>query len=127
MHCGVGIGGGGGEPLYDFLHLYPMIQGLELRVGQIKSAKIHSKAKKPAYILTIDFGDNGVKQSSAQITDLYTPEQLVGRQVVCAMNLGTKIIGGVRSEVLVLGVPDEQGRVVLLQPDKQVPNGVEVF
>jgi len=98
-----------------------------MRVGRIVEAKPHPKARKPAYILKIDFGEYGVKTSSAQITDLYKPEDLVGRLVICAMNLGSKNIGGVISEVLVLGVPDEEGRVVLLKPDRDVPLGVEVF
>lgn len=98
-----------------------------MRVGRIVEAKPHPKARKPAYILKIDFGEYGIKTSSAQITDLYKPEDLVGRLVICAMNLGSKNIGGVISEVLVLGVPDEEGRVVLLKPDRDVPLGVEVF
>jgi tRNA-binding protein len=110
-----------------FLELCSMINGLELRVGQIIAASIHPKAKKPAYVLTIDFGEYGKKQSSAQITGLYTPEALVGKQVICAMNLGTKIIGGIPSEVLVLGVPDGKGNVILIQPERPAPNGEEVF
>ena len=98
-----------------------------MRVGRILEARPHPRARKPAYILKIDFGAHGVKTSSAQLTELYAPEDLVGRLVVCAMNLGTKVIGGVKSEVLVLGVPDEEGRVVLLQPDRDVPVGGEVF
>ncbi len=98
-----------------------------MRVGRIVEAKPHPKARKPAYILKIDFGEYGIKTSSAQITDLYKPEDLVGRLVICAMNLGSKNIAGVISEVLVLGVPDDKGRVVLLKPDRDVPVGVEVF
>jgi tRNA-binding protein len=75
----------------------------------------------------IDFGPLGVKQSSAQITDLYRPEDLEGRLVVAAVNLGTRVIGGFPSEVLVLGVPDEAGRVVLLAPEREVPLGGKVF
>jgi len=104
-----------------------MIGGLEIRVGRILEVRPHLRARKPAYVLKIDFGAHGVKTSSAQLTDLYAPEDLVGRMVVCVMNLGVKVIGGVRSEVLVLGVPDEEGRVVLLQPDRDVPVGGEVF
>jgi len=90
-------------------------------------AKINPKARKPAYILKIDFGPYGIKLSSAQITELYKPEELVGRLVICATNLEPKNIAGVVSEVLVLGVPDEEGRVVLIQPDRDVPLGGEVF
>ncbi len=98
-----------------------------MRVGRIIEAKPHPKARKPAYILKIDFGEYGVKTSSAQITDLYKPEDLVGRLVICATNLEPKNIAGVISEVLVLGVPDERGRVVLIKPDREVPLGGEVF
>ncbi len=98
-----------------------------MRVGRIIEAVPHPKARKPAYILKINFGKFGIKTSSAQITDLYSPEDLTGRYVICAMNLGSKNIAGVVSEVLVLGVPDEKGRVVLLKPDREVPLGTEVF
>ncbi len=98
-----------------------------MRVGRIVEAKPHPKARKPAYILKVDFGPYGIKLSSAQITDLYKPEELVGRLVICATNLEPKNIAGVVSEVLVLGVPDEEGRVVLIQPDRDVPLGSEVF
>ncbi|MEO0139488.1 MAG: tRNA-binding protein [candidate division WOR-3 bacterium] len=98
-----------------------------MRVGRIIEAKPHPKTRKPAYILKIDFGEYGVKTSSAQITDLYKPEDLVGRLVICATNLEPKNIAGVISEVLVLGVPDEMGRVVLIKPDRDVPLGGEVF
>ena len=99
----------------------------ELRVGKIIRAEPHEKARKPAYKLWIDFGPLGVKTSSAQITDLYRPEDLVGRLVVAAVNLGTKNIAGFPSEVLVLGAADEEGRVVLLAPEREVPLGARVF
>ncbi|MCC6011966.1 tRNA-binding protein [Candidatus Caldipriscus sp.] len=104
-----------------------MIKGLEMRVGKIVEAKPHPKARKPAYVLKIDFGPYGIKTSSAQITDLYKVEDLIGRLVICATNLEPKNIAGVISEVLVLGVPDEEGRVVLIGPDRDVPLGGEVF
>jgi tRNA-binding protein len=100
---------------------------LDLRVGRVQRAEPNEKARKPAFKLWIDFGPLGVKQSSAQITDLYAPEQLIGRLVVAAVNLGTRNIAGFASEVLVLGLPDEQGRVVLLAPDGDVPLGNRVF
>jgi tRNA-binding protein len=102
-------------------------QLLELRVGRVVKAEVHEKARKPSYKLWIDLGPLGVKRSSAQITELYTPEGLVGRLVVCAVNLGTRVIGGFPSEVLVLGVKDEEGRVVLLTPEREVPLGEKVF
>ncbi|MGC8967038.1 MAG: tRNA-binding protein [Thermus sp.] len=108
------------EPLEAF-------QTLDLRVGRVVRAEPHPKAKKPSYKLWIDFGPLGVKRSSAQITELYRPEDLEGRLVVAAVNLGTRVIGGFPSEVLVLGVPDEAGRVVLLAPEREVPLGGKVF
>ncbi|MGQ9735342.1 MAG: tRNA-binding protein [Thermaceae bacterium] len=100
---------------------------LDLRVGRILKAEPHEKARKPSYKLWIDLGPLGVKTSSAQITELYTPEDLLERLVICAVNLGTKRVAGFPSEVLVLGVPDEKGRVVLLMPEREVPLGERVF
>ena len=102
-------------------------QILDLRVGRVLRAEPHEKARKPSYKLWVDLGPLGVKQSSALITELYRPEDLVGRLVVCAVNLGAKRVAGFLSEVLVLGVPDEAGRVVLLAPDREVPLGGKVF
>ena len=100
---------------------------LEMRVGRIVRAEPHEHARRPAYRLWIDFGTGGVRASSAQLTDLYSPEALVGRQVVAAMNLGPRRIAGFTSEVLVLGVPDDAGRVVLLATERKVPAGGRVF
>lgn len=100
---------------------------LELRVGRITRAEPNQAARKPAYKLWIDFGPLGIKTSSAQLTDLYTPETLVGRQVVCAINLGTRKVAGFPSEVLVLGLPDQENRVVLLTPEREVPLGGKVY
>jgi tRNA-binding protein len=100
---------------------------LELRVGRVARAEPNAKARKPAYCLWIDFGPLGERQSSAQLAALYTPDTLVGRQVIAAMNLGTRRIAGFESQVLVLGLPDEEGRVVLLTPEREVPEGGRVF
>ncbi len=100
---------------------------LDLRVGRIVAAEPLAGARKPAYKLSVDLGPLGTKGSSAQITDLYTPEALVGRLVVCAVNLGVRRIAGFASEVLVLGLPDEVGRVVLLAVERDVPLGGRVF
>ena len=101
---------------------------LDLRAGRVQRAKPNEKARKPAYKVWIDLGPLGVKQSSAQITDLYSPDDLAGRLVVvAAVNLGTRNVAGFSSEVLVLGLPDEQGRVVLLAPERDVPLGTRVF
>ncbi len=98
-----------------------------MRVGRVLRAEPHERARKPAYKLWIDFGPYGVKTSSAQLTALYRPEDLVGRLVVAAVNLGKKRIAGFVSEVLVLGVADAEGRVVLLTPEREVPLGGRVF
>ncbi|HET8761980.1 MAG TPA: tRNA-binding protein [Gemmatimonadales bacterium] len=100
---------------------------LEMRVGRVTRCEVNAKARKPAYCLWIDFGPEGERCSSAQLTALYRPEELVGRLVIAAMNLGTRRIAGFESEVLVLGVPDAQGNVVLLGPQREVPPGGRVF
>jgi tRNA-binding protein len=100
---------------------------VDLRVGRVVRAEPNEGAKKPSYRLWIDFGPLGVKTSSAQLTDLYSPDQLAGRQVVAAVNLGARRIAGFTSEVLVLGLPDDAGRVVLLTPERDVPLGGRVF
>lgn len=101
---------------------------VDIRVGRILTAAPNPKALKPAYVLTIDFGaEFGVKTSSAQLTVHYTPEQLVGRLVVAVVNFPPKRVAGVKSEVLVLGVPDRDGAVVLLEPTEDVPLGGRLF
>lgn len=102
-------------------------QTLDLRVGRVTAAEPLAGAKKPAYRLMVDFGPLGIRGSSAQLTDLYRPEQLLGRLVIAAVNLGVRRIAGFASEVLVLGVPDERGRVVLLSAERDVPAGGRVF
>lgn len=100
---------------------------VEMRVGTVLEASINKKARHPAYKLKIDFGPElGIKTSSAQITELYTPEMLMGRQVVCCVNLSPMHIGSVKSEVRVLGSESKQG-VVLLQPTETVENGDRIF
>jgi tRNA-binding protein len=102
-------------------------QTLDLRVGRVTAVEPLAGAKKPAYKLRVDFGPLGVRGSSAQLTDLYPPEDLVGRLVIAVVNLGVRRIAGFASEVLVLGVPDEEGRVVLLSAERPVPTGGRVF
>jgi tRNA-binding protein len=106
---------------------FPEFEQVDVRVGRILTAVLHPAARKPAYILTIDFGALGIRTSSAQLTVHYSPEALVGRQVVAVLNFEPKRIAGVKSEVLVLGVPDENGAVVLLRPDLDVPLGGRMF
>lgn len=99
---------------------------IDMRVGAIKSAFINEKAKKRAYKLEIDLGDLGTKWSSAQITDIYTPEDLVGKRVVTVVNFKPIKIGDIYSEVLVLGVDSDNG-VILLGVDKDCDNGKRVY
>jgi tRNA-binding protein len=96
---------------------------VELRVGTVASAEPNAKAHKPSYVLTIDLGQLGVRTSSAQITDHYDPTDLVGRQVLCVCNLGSKRVAGVKSEVLVTGAHDANGKVVLAGFEHPIPNG----
>lgn len=103
-------------------------QKVDVRVGQIVAAEVFKEARRPAYVLRIDFGPTiGVKKSSAQITRHYTPEELVGRRVLAVINFPPKQIGPLRSEVLTLGVPDEAGEVVLVTPDLDVPLGGRLY
>jgi tRNA-binding protein len=101
---------------------------VDIRVGTVIAAEPFSEARKPALKLTIDFGgDIGVKRSSAQITRHYTPESLVGKQVMAVVNFPPRQIGPFMSQVLTLGVPDADGEVVLLRPSLPVPEGGRMF
>ncbi len=101
---------------------------VEVRVGRVVAAEPFPEAQKPAIKLSVDFGPEvGEKRTSAQLTAHYAAEDLVGRQVVAVVNFPPKRIAGFKSEVLVLGVPDEAGEVVLLSPDRDVPPGGRMF
>ena len=100
---------------------------VEIRVGTVTSAEPFPEARRPAYKLHIDFGESiGERRSSAQITEHYDADELVGRQVVAVVNFPAKRIANFSSEVLVLGVVGDEGGVVLLSPDKPVPNGLRI-
>ncbi|MFN4121679.1 MAG: tRNA-binding protein [Flavobacteriales bacterium] len=101
-------------------------EALDIRIGTIIDARVFEKARKPAYQLRIDFGKAGIKQSSAQITDYYTCDALIGKQVVAVINFPVKQIANFFSECLVLGIPDDNGKVVLLQPERAVSDGLKI-
>lgn len=101
---------------------------VELRVGRIVEASVFKEARKPAYVLHVDFGDElGIRKSSAQITALYQPEQLIGKLVVAVVNFPSKQIGPLMSECLVTGFHNERGEVALCVPDQPVPLGARLL
>lgn len=101
---------------------------VELRVGRIVAASVFAEARKPAYVLQVDFGEDlGVKKSSAQITALYQPEELIGKLVVAVVNFPRKQIGPLMSECLVTGFHNGQGEVALCVPDREVPLGTKLL
>ena len=108
--------------------IYGDFEKVDIRVGRITRAEPFPEARKPAYKLWVDFGaELGEKRSSAQITAHYTPEGLIGRQVLAVVNFPPRQIGKVLSEVLVLGLPDAEGNVVLIGPGQDVPIGGKLF
>ena len=106
---------------------FDQFTGVDMRAGTVRAVHDFPEARHPAWILEIDFGpDLGILKSSARIKDHYGIEDLVGRQVIAAVNLGDRQIGPVRSQCLVLGVPDADGLIVLLSPGQPVPDGARV-
>ena len=107
---------------------YEEFAKIEIKVGTIISAELNEKLIKPSIVLKIDFGvEIGIKKSSAQLSKNYKPEQLTNKQVVAVLNFPQKQIGNLISEVLVLGLPDENGEPILISPDKKVSNGVKLY
>jgi tRNA-binding protein len=102
------------------------LDDVEMRVGEIIDAEPFSEARKDVYRMEVDFGEE-TRQSAAGLTDNYDPEDLVGRQVVAVVNLGTVNIAGFESQCLVTGVDDANGDVVHLQPEREVPNGTRIY
>lgn len=100
---------------------------VDIRVGTIVNVEDFPEARKPVYKLEIDFGELGRKRSSAQITQHYSKEELIGKQVIAVVNFRPKQIGKFMSEVLTLGLPDDQGHVVLLEPTTKIPKGGRLF
>ena len=101
---------------------------VDIRTGVVVDAQPYPEARKPAIKLWVDFGaELGVKKSSAQITKHYTPESVVGKRVMAVVNFPPRQIGKFMSEILVLGVPDDEGEVVLITPDKEVPKGGRLY
>lgn len=107
---------------------YEEFEKVDLRSGTVIKAEPFARAKKPAYKVWVDFGSEiGIKQTSAQVTVHYTPESLIGRQVVGCVNLGEKNIAGFTSEFLLVGFPDDEGAICLVTVDPAVPNGKKMF
>lgn len=107
--------------IYDF-------QKLDIRVGKVVEVEDFPEARQPAYKLTIDFGEEvGEKHSSAQLVDLYTKEELQGKLILAVVNLEPRRIGPFLSEVLTLGVPDDEGHCILISPDKEAKLGAKLY
>ena len=107
---------------------YEDFRKVQIHVGTILSVNNNEKARQPALVLEVDFGNNiGIKTSSAKITDYYDSENLIGRQIIAVCNFPTKNIAGIVSEILILGAVATDGKVVLLHPSQEVENGLEVY
>jgi len=100
---------------------------VDIRIGTVLSAAPNAKARKPAFVLEVDFGELGIKTTSAQITENYQPQNLVGEQVVAVVNFPVKVVAGIKSEVLILAVVCDGCGTVLLQPKGNVQNGAKVL
>ena len=101
-------------------------QKIDMRVGKIIEVEDFPEARVPAYKMKVDFGESGIKVTSAQLTKLYTKENLLHRQIIAVVNFPPKRIAGFKSEILILGVMKEEGEVILLQPDREAPLGYKI-
>ena len=107
---------------------YEDFRKVDIRVGTVLSVKNNEKARQPALVLEVDFGNEiGIKTTSAKITHYYNSDNLIGEQIIAVCNFPTKNIAGVVSEVLILGAIEKDGRVMLLHPSQKVENGLEVY
>ena len=111
---------------YKIMATFEDFQKIDIRVGRIIEVLDFKEARNPSYKIKIDFGELGTKVSSAQITNLYSKEDLLNRQIVAVVNFSPKRIAGFKSEVLILGVMKEDGEVILLQPDREAPLGYKI-
>lgn len=107
--------------------IYTAFKSIDMRIGRIVEAELNPKARTPAYKMLIDFGELGTRTCSGQYPARYQPGELIGRQVVCVMNLGARRIAGVESQVLMLGAPDAAGQAIFLTTQRELPLGAEVF
>tara|TARA_Y100001936_G_scaffold151394_1_gene147637 strand:+ start:20 stop:361 length:342 start_codon:yes stop_codon:yes gene_type:complete len=106
---------------------YDIFNKVDIRLGTVLSVKKNEKARKPSLVLEVDFGKEiGIKQSSAQITHYYNAENLIGKQVIGVCNFEEKNIAGIKSQVLILGSIDKEGRVTLVHPSQQAENGLPI-
>ncbi len=99
---------------------------VDFRIGTIIRVENNEKARRPAYKIWVDFGELGIKQSSAQLTDLYTKKELLNKQVICVMNFETKLIAGFKSEILITGLYTKDNQVILITTDKVIHNGAKL-
>ena len=99
---------------------------IEMRTGTVLSAEVFKEANKPAYKLTVDFGKYGIRKTSAQITKLYMPEELIGQQVIAVLNFPPKQIANMMSECLILGAIGNDNEIILIQPEQKTKNGLKI-
>lgn len=99
---------------------------IEMRIGTVLSCEVFEKARNPAYKMTIDFGEFGIRKTSAQITKLYQPENIIGKQIIAVLNFPPKQIANIMSECLILGGVGEENNVTLIQPERKTKNGTRI-